>query len=74
MMAERLGVSRSTYFRVEKGDPAVAMGIYAMAFFVLGLGTPLAEMVDARNDEQGLLLDAERVPKRVRVKKEPQAL
>jgi transcriptional regulator with XRE-family HTH domain len=71
MMAERLGVSRSTYLRLEKGDPATAAGIYAMALFVLGLGTPLAELADVRGDEHGLLLDAERVPKRVRVKKEP---
>ena len=73
MMAERLGVSRSSYFRIEKGDPTVAMGAYAMAIFVLGLGTPFADLADARNDEHGLLLDAERVPKRVRVKKEPRA-
>lgn len=26
MMAERLGVAKSTYIRVEKGDPKVAMG------------------------------------------------
>jgi transcriptional regulator with XRE-family HTH domain len=71
MMAERIGVSRGTYLRVEKGDPTVAMGTYAMALFVLGLGTPLADLADARNDEQGLLLDAERVPKRVRARKEP---
>ena len=73
MMAERLGVSRSSYFRIEKGDPTVAMGAYAMAIFVLGLGTPFADLADARNDEHGLLLDAERVPKRVRVKKAPRA-
>src|SRR3954462_162326 len=71
MMAERLGVAWSTYLRLEKGDPAVAMGTYAMALFVLGLGTPFSELADARTDEHGLLLDAERVPKRVRVKKEP---
>lgn len=73
MMAERLGVSRSTYLRLEKGDPTVSMGAYAMTFFVLGLGTPLADLVDARNDDHGLLLDAERVPKRVRVKSDPSA-
>ncbi|HEX6038227.1 helix-turn-helix transcriptional regulator [Longimicrobium sp.] len=71
MMAERIGVSRSTYFRVEKGDPTVSMGVYAMAMFVLGLGTPFADLADARGDELGLALDAERVPKRVRARKEP---
>ena len=65
MMCERTGVSKSTWQRVEKGDPTVAMGAYAQALFVLGLGTPLAELADQRTDEQGLLLDAERLPKRV---------
>lgn len=75
MMAERLGVAKSTYLKIEKGDPTVAMGTYAMAFFVLGFDDALGEIVDARRDDQGLLLDAERLlPKRVRVRKTPQPL
>jgi DNA-binding XRE family transcriptional regulator len=69
MMAERLGVAKSTYLRVEKGDPTVSMGVYAMALFALGFGDLLGEIVDPRRDDQGLLLDIERLPKRVRVKK-----
>lgn len=60
MMAERIGVAKSTYLKLEKGDPTVALGTYAMAFFVLGFGETLGEILDARKDEQGLLLDAER--------------
>ena len=71
MMAERLAVTRATYGRVEKGDPAVAAGIYAMALFVLGLGEPLGGLADPGRDDQGLLLDEERVPRRVRPRKEP---
>ena len=71
MMCERTGVSKSTWQRVEKGDPTVAMGAYAQALFVLGLGTPLAELADQRTDEQGLLLDAERLPKRVNLPRRP---
>lgn len=74
MMAERLGVSRGTYLRVEKGDPTVAMGVYAMVLFVFGLGVPFSDLVDARRDDQALLLDAERVPKRVRVKRQPRPI
>ena len=74
MMAERLGVSKSTYGRVEKGDPTVSMGVYAMALFVLGFGEALGDLVDPGRDTQGLLLDAERLPKRVRPKKHPQPL
>jgi DNA-binding XRE family transcriptional regulator len=74
MMAERTGLAKSTYARVEKGDPAVAMGAYAMALFVLGFGEALGEVADARRDEAGLLLDEERLPKRVRAKKAPTPL
>jgi DNA-binding XRE family transcriptional regulator len=74
MMAERVGLSRSTYHRLEQGDPTVSLGAYAMALFVLGFGTALGDLVDPGQDGQGLLLDAQRVPTRVRVKKEPTAL
>jgi transcriptional regulator with XRE-family HTH domain len=74
MMAERIGVAKTTYLRVEKGDPTVAMGVYAMALFVLGFGAPLADLADSRQDEQARLLDDARVPKRVRTRKNPQAI
>ena len=74
MMAERIGVAKSTYVRIEKGDPTVAMGAYAMALFVLGFGEALGNLVDAGHDELGLLLDEERLPKRVRVEKSPTSL
>ncbi|MDB5215388.1 MAG: Helix-turn-helix protein [Myxococcaceae bacterium] len=72
MMAERLGVAKSTYLRLERGDPTVSMGAYAMALFVLGFGDVLGDIIHPRRDEQGLILDAERLPKRVRVKKTPE--
>ena len=71
MMTERLGVAKSTYLRLEKGDPSVSMGVYAMALFVLGFGDVLGELVEPGRDAQGLLLESERLPKRVRVKKIP---
>jgi DNA-binding XRE family transcriptional regulator len=74
MMAERLGVAKSTYLKVEKGDPTVALGTYAMTFFVLGFSDIFGEILDARRDEQGLLLDAERMPQRVRRPRSPGAL
>jgi transcriptional regulator with XRE-family HTH domain len=73
MMAERLGVTKVTYLRVENGHPGVGLGTYAMALFALGLGTPFADLVDAGTDEEALLLEADRLPKRVRVKTEPRA-
>jgi DNA-binding XRE family transcriptional regulator len=74
MMAERIGSAKSTYLKVEKGDPSVSMGVYAMVLFVLGFGDVIGDIVDPRRDDVGLLLDAERLPKRVRPKKVPTAL
>ena len=74
MMAERIGVAEATYLRIERGDPSVGVAAFAMALFVLGLGTPFADVGDAARDDQGLVLDAERLPKRVRARKTPTAL
>jgi DNA-binding XRE family transcriptional regulator len=69
MMAERLAVARTTYLKIEKGDPSVSMGAYAMALFVLGFGEALGDIVDPRRDDVGLLLDTDRLPKRIRPRK-----
>lgn len=74
MMAERLAVARTTYSKVEKGDKSVSIGVYAMALFVLGFGDALGEAADPRRDDTGLLLDMERLPKRVRARKVAKAL
>ncbi|HEV2209929.1 MAG TPA: helix-turn-helix transcriptional regulator [Verrucomicrobiae bacterium] len=74
MMAERTGLAKGTYLRIEKGEASVAMGAYAMALFVLGFGEVFSNLTDARHDEEGLLLDEERLPKRVRIKSTPAPL
>jgi sugar (pentulose or hexulose) kinase len=74
IMAERTGLAKSTHARLEKGDPAVAMGAYAIALFVLGFGEAFRDLTDACRDEAGLLLDQERLTKRVRMSKLPNAL
>jgi transcriptional regulator with XRE-family HTH domain len=68
-VAERMGVAKNTYLRLEKGDPGVGLGVYAMALFVLGFGDPLGALIDVSRDDSGLLLDEGRLPKRVRMKK-----
>jgi hypothetical protein len=40
-----------------------------MALFVLGFGDPLRSLIDVSRDDVGLLLDEERLPKRVHMKK-----
>lgn len=74
MMAERIGVHRNTYRKIEQGDPTASLGIYAAALFALGFAAPFGDLIDQRRDDTGLLLDQDRLPKRVRPKKEPEAL
>jgi transcriptional regulator with XRE-family HTH domain len=74
MVAQRVGIAKATYQRVEQGDPSVGMGTYAMTLFVLGFPDGIAQLADARTDDTGLLLDAERLPQRVRIKKSSSAL
>jgi transcriptional regulator with XRE-family HTH domain len=44
IVAERAGISRKTLYRVERGDPAVALGIYARVMQVLRLEGDLAKL------------------------------
>src|SRR5260370_2283153 len=44
MVAQRAGISRKTLSRVEKGDSAVALGIYARVMQVLRLEYDLAKL------------------------------
>ena len=75
MMAQRARVHRSTYSKLERGDPMVGLGVYATALFILGFGTPLDDLIDLRRDDTGLLLDLQQLPKRARPKKKlPQSI
>ena len=65
-MAQRLFVSRDTLWRLERGDPTVAMGTLATAAFVLQLHDRLANLAAPAADELGLSLDEQRLPKRIR--------
>jgi hypothetical protein len=66
LMAERSFITRKTLGRVEKGDPAVSLGIYATVLFVLGMSDRLAEIADPSKDAIGLGLEEEQLPKRIR--------
>lgn len=63
-VAQRAGISRSTLLRVERGDPAVALGIYARVLEALGLDADLDHL--AADDELGRKLQDAGLPKRVR--------
>ena len=71
LLAERASISRTTLANIEKGDAGTALGNYARVLFCLGLNDRLANLVDARYDEVGLGLDAERLPQRIRRRRSP---
>ena len=64
-MASRLFVSRDTLWRLERGDPAVAVGTLATAAFVLNLHHQLANLAAPATDELGLSLEERRLPQRI---------
>ncbi|MDR9398783.1 helix-turn-helix transcriptional regulator [Salibacter sp.] len=67
-MAERSGMGRSTYVKIEKGNPGVSIGYYLNVLNVLGLEKDFLQL--AKDDVMGRKLqDAnlstkERAPKR----------
>ncbi len=58
---------RATLSKIERGDGGVSLAAYAKLLFVLGMIARLAELVDSKFDELGLGLEAERLPKRIRI-------
>ena len=66
--AERASISKTTWLKVEKGDPGVLAGNYAKALFVLGLVDKITQLADPANDSAGLRLEEEQLPRRIRHK------
>ena len=65
-MAARLFVSRNTLWRLERGDPTIALGTLATAAFILQLHDRVANLAAPATDELALKLDEARLPKRIR--------
>ncbi len=66
LLAERASISRTTLNRIEKGDPAAALGNYAAVLFALGMIDRLADVADPRHDSVGRELEEEHLPQRIR--------
>ena len=63
LIAERAGISRATLWKVEKGDPGVAIGVYAKVLAAIGLPDDITLL--ARDDELGRIIqDSELLNKR----------
>lgn len=66
-MAARVGVSRTTILRLERGEPAVALAVLVRSLSVLGLEADLDRIVD--HDEIGSRLRDLELPVRPRRRK-----
>lgn len=69
LVAERARISPPTLAKVERGDPAVSLGIYAAVLWVLGLLEPLGQVAAPAADSTGAGLDEARLPSRVRARR-----
>jgi len=67
-LAERMGASVSTVRRMEKGDVRVPIHFFARALHVFGEIQALERLLDTPNDDIGLTLMDEQLPRRVRGK------
>lgn len=67
--AQRASISKTTWLKVEKGNPGVLAGTYVTALFVLGLVDRVGQLADPGTDSVGLRLEEEQLPKRIRNKR-----
>lgn len=58
--AERMDVSVPTLVRMEKGDPAVGIGVYTTALYLMGRHQALGEVADAASDAAALAAEIAR--------------
>ena len=63
-VADRAGISRSTLWQIEKGNPSVALGAYFLVLFALNLEQDL--LLVAKDDVLGRKLQDAKLPARSR--------
>ena len=68
-LAERIGASLATVLRLEKGDPRIPLHFIARTLQVFGELDRLNQLLDTGEDQIGLSLMDEQLPKRVRTRK-----
>lgn len=62
-MAERAMVSLETIQRLEKGDPAVGIGIIATVLWILGMHQRLGDLISPESDKIGIQEDLRHLPR-----------
>lgn len=69
VVADRAFTTRVTLQRIERGDPAVSIGIYAAVLQALGLLDGLGDLADLGHDPVGQALATADLPERPRMRR-----
>lgn len=64
--AQDCGIGRRSLYRIETGDPGVALGTFLTVLWKLGLLESMQGVANPDDDEHGKILEAARRPERVR--------
>lgn len=62
--AQRMGVAVRTVQRMEKGDPGVGMGVYALAIWLMGRTQALADVAAPEHDMAALDQELQQLKRR----------
>jgi transcriptional regulator with XRE-family HTH domain len=65
-VAQKIGTGRRAVRDAENGKPSTGIAVYAALLWVYDLLSPLADVANPANDEQGLILAASQEKTRVR--------
>ena len=65
-LAERIGASLTTIKRMEAGDPRIPLHFLARTLYVFGEIERISQLLDSAQDETGLNLMDDQLPKRIR--------
>lgn len=65
-LAKACGIGRRTLYRIENGEPGVAVGSLLAVLWKLGLLGTVRAVADPDDDEHGKILEAARRPHRAR--------
>jgi transcriptional regulator with XRE-family HTH domain len=64
--ARACGIGRRSLYRIETGEPGVALGTFLLVLWTLGLLESAQGIAHPDQDEHGKILEAARRPERVR--------
>ena len=65
-LAKASGIGRRTLYRIEQGEPGIALGSYLTVLWTLGLLDTARDIANPDADDHGKILEAAARPRRVR--------